>query len=84
MLYIFSILLLTNILYGKDFLIKTKNKKYLMRGLKNRKNTDNLAMTGVDYEEPAWLNKCSLKKEGPMKDWPAPPAERSLRRTDLM
>ena len=69
---IFLIMLLANVIYGKDFLIKTGKGKYLVRGFRNRKNTENLATIGFDYEEPAWPNICSLKKEGPMNQTDVP------------
>ena len=62
---IFSAILLIKLstLNGKDFLIKTGIKGYLVRGAKNSKNVDK---SGLDYDEPAWLNRCSRRKEGAM------------------
>ena len=64
MKFIISVILLTNVLYGKDLLMKTRKGNHFLIRLKNNMTTR--TNTGADYNEPPILNICSPKKEGPM------------------
>ena len=64
MKFIISVILLTNALYGKDLLMKTRKGNHFLIRLKNNMTTR--TNTGADYNEPPILNICSPKKKGPM------------------
>ena len=56
-------LLMVGIIWGKKLIIKTNKKHYLART-----KHDKIGNTGSDYENPPWLDPCSLKKgKGEMK-----------------
>ena len=67
--YEIFLLMLANALHGKDVIIKTEKKNYLAHvgeNKSNKKMNHNLEY-GFDYQnEPAWINPCSLRKEGDM------------------
>ena len=51
---------------GKKLIIKTNKKNYLARQKGNKHA--NLRNSETDYnDEPAWLNPCSLRERGDMK-----------------
>ena len=72
MKYIFLLVVFVDILYSNNFIIKTGQGKYLVKGPKNNKKTKNLAKTGRDYQETDLPKKCSHRKKGPMNQADVP------------